>query len=629
MSIAVNISDEASLENESRSEPKQDLYTRISSIERDHPAPRDRAKEFLCAVVESLGCLAGALTLGVCGEEFDLRQMGDNEGLAAWVGTLDTIALEVRSHAKTTARLFGKDASAPEYAVIACPIDLAGRDPFGGVAVLVKCGDVPEAERLQLHLRSVCLHAAGLLSKPAAKRSAAIEMDDIARVYNRAGQFSSLHEFAYAITNAARQRFNCDQASMGRYQGGKIKLLCVSGLDTIKKRSPGVHRIEQAMGECADLARPIVGQPRDTWDETMFAEEGKLHLRWRTSVNNACVLSVPILAEEEVVGVLSFRRSADQPFDGDDLDALNKLLAPLAGAVPLVARSTLGLHRHTVLSAKESAGWMFARGSNRKRIAVLVAAAGLTWFMAVPSSYHINTSAVVIADHERIISAPSDGMIAEVVAGSGDFVEKGRVLFRMDTTDLVAEERGLRAEIDATTVRLNNAIADDNPGGAAIAHSERVAQKIRLAQARRGIEESVIRAPVTGVVIGPALSDAQGTRVSKGQPVLSIAEDGALSLELSVPEGRVASIEPGSRVRFASHARPESPGMTDLARVAPAAVQRKGKQVFIAEAGLPSELDWLRPGMEGVAIIDAGKRPNWWLATHRILDAARLRFWID
>ena len=33
--------------------------------------------------------------------------------------------------------------------------------------------------------------------------------------------------------------------------------------------------------------------------------------------------------------------------------------------------------------------------------------------------------------------------------------------------------------------------------------------------------------------------------------------------------------------------------------------------------------------MEGVAIIDAGMHPNWWIALHRVIDAARLNFWID
>jgi len=129
-----------------------------------------------------------------------------------------------------------------------------------------------------------------------------------------------------------------------------------------------------------------------------------------------------------------------------------------------------------------------------------------------------------------------------------------------------------------------------------------------------------------GVVWYPVLNHQQ---IASGQPLCAIAEAGALSLELRIPESRVADLEPGGRIRFASHARPESPGRTTLDRVAPAAVQREGKPVFIGEAGLPDDLDWLRPGMEGVAIVEVGERPNWWLATHRIVDAARLRFWID
>ncbi len=607
---------------------KTDLFTRITSIERNHPAPKDRAAAFLEAVVESLGCLAGSLSIAAGSEEHDLRHRGRNDGLAAWGATLDDAALEVRSHAKSVARLYGSPAGVPEFAVVACPIDHAGRDPFGGIAVLIRCGDIPEAERIQLYLRSACLHAAGMLSRPAARR-ATVEMDDIARIYNRAGQFRSLHEFAYAITNAARQRFDCDQAAMGVVRRGKVGLLCISGLDTIKKRSPGVHRIEQAMGECVDLAQPVVGQPREAWDESDFAEEGRLHLRWRGAADNACVLSVPVTADDEIVAVLSFRRPADQPFDADDVEAVAKLLAPLGGAIPLVERSTRTLAGHALASTRSAFSWATHRGSWQKRLAVAAGVALAGWFATASSPYRVNTRAVVVAERERVVASPIDGLVAQVLVRQGERVAPGDLLAQLDTAPLRLEARQLEAEIAATEARIRNAMAESDTAGASVARAERRAQSIRLESVRRRIEEASVRAPVGGIVVAPELADTQGQLVAAGHPLLSIAEEGAMSLELRVPEKRVADLQPGAPVRFASHARPESAGLTGLARVAPASVRRDDKPVFIAEASVPPGLDFLRPGMEGIAIIDAGDRPNWWIATHGLVDAARMRFWID
>jgi len=36
---------------------------------------------------------------------------------------------------------------------------------------------------------------------------------------------------------------------------------------------------------------------------------------------------------------------------------------------------------------------------------------------------------------------------------------------------------------------------------------------------------------------------------------------------------------------------------------------------------------WWRPGMSGVAKLDAGTRTPLWIATHRTLDYLRLRWW--
>ena len=616
-------------------EQTPDLFSRIASIDRRSLPPRERAEEFLKALSESLGFIATTISIGITGDEFDLRETQDRDGLAPWIGTLQNAALEARSHSRSIARVYGKDAANPEYAVIACPIDSAGRDPFGGVAGLVRCRESANAERLKLHLRSACLQAAGVLAKPAKTKSRGVEMSDVARVFTKAGQYTSVHEFAFAITNAARQRFNCDLAAMGSVSGGKVRLLCISGLDQIKKRSPGVRAIEQAMGECLDAGTPLIAQRQDSWNDSEAAQTGALHERWRLSTNGAAVLSLPIHAgdpaspDSAVAAVVSFRRAADQPFDADDIEAARKLLAPLAGAVPLVARATRSLPAHASIAASDAARWAVAPRSLRKKAVAAAAIAGAAWFATASSHYRISTPAAVVAEREHVIASPAGAIVSSVLARAGQRVNAGDTLATLDTAELRLERAELAAEIDSAALRLAASIAENDPAQASIAKAEQSSLATRLLAVEDRIDRSVITAPVAGIVIGQELADLRGRRVAEGEPLLTIAEAGSLSLELRVPESRVADLEPGVPVRFASHSRPETPGHTTLARIAPAAVQREGSPVFLGEATLPDDLDWLRPGMEGVASIDAGEKPNWWIATHRIIDTARLNFWID
>lgn len=624
--IAMNDADERNWRDPSGDRPA-DLLASIAAIERAQHAPRERAAALLDAVIECLGCLSACVSVGISGDEIDLSRAGDVEGVEAWAANLRSTALEARSHARSIARLFGPGAT-PKYAVIACPIDNAGRDPFGAVAVLVRCASTAQAERIQLHLRAACLQMATVMTRRATNR-AGVEMSDMARVYTRAGQFRSIHEFAYTITNSARQRFNCDQAAMGVVRADKVRVVCISGLDDVKPRSPGVHQIEQAMGECADAACPVVAQPRDRWEDSGLADDGLLHQRWRASVNGACVLSIPIDGGDGTVAVVSFRRSAEQPFDAEDIEAAQKLLAPLAGAIPLVTRATRPLHAHATHSCRAAVRWCFGPKTLRRKL-VIASALGLAGWGALGSRpYRVAVPAVVVAEREHIIAAPIEGAVSEVLVRAGDRVEAGQTLLRMSTSALELERRDLASQMTNAELRMAEGVAARDPSAASIAQSELRAIRSRMDRVLQQIGEATVRAPKAGIVVAPELADLTGRVVAVGEPMIAIAEDGSLALELRVPQSRVSDLEVGSRLRFASHARPELPGFTTLDTVAPSTVQRAGRSVFIADAALPGDQTWLRPGMEGVAMVEAGERPNWWLAVHRLVDKARLSFWFD
>ncbi len=625
-SITMNEDAEKAWSGGSKQKPL-DLLAGISAIEREAGTIREKSAAFLELVSEHFGCLSGCLTIGLAGDEIDLVHNGTSEGVDKWRGNLKSTALESRSCASSIARLFGPGGT-PEHAVIACPIDNAGRDPFGAIAILVRCNSTAQAERIQLHLRSACLQIATILTRKATNRSV-VEMSDIARVYSRASEFKSMQQFAFTITNSARQRFNCDQAAMGIVRNNKLRVVCISGLDTVKLRSPGVQKIEQAMGECIDACAPMVAQSHDRWEDSAFAEEGMLHQAWRSSVSGASVLSIPIDAGDGPIAVVSFRRSEDEPFDADDIDAANKLFVPLAGAIPLVTKATQTLPVHVSKSTRTAATWCFGPNTIRRKIFLLIALCAIVWAAVGTRMYRVTVPAVIVAKHEQIVSTPFDGRVDAVFVRSGDRVEANQTLMTMDTTALKLELRNLEAELSNAQLRLSGEVAGSNPAGASIAQGDIRSINTRVKLIRTQIEDATIRAPYAGIVMAPELADLPGRVLSTGEPLASIAQNGSMSLELRIPQDRVSDLVEGNRLRFASHARPELPGFTVLGSLAPSSVQREGESVFIAEADLPHDQAWLRPGMSGVAMVEVGERSNWWLAVHRIVDSARLRFWFD
>lgn len=605
-----------------------ELLSEIHKLADDPSPARERAGKLLRLVIDGLGGIAGAITVAIDRDEIDQTSEGGPQGIEGWHDQIQSAALDARTHARTVGRVFGDNPEEPDVVLIAAPLDPGANDPIGGVAILCPWQGRQEAERIQLHL-----HAAALVGSQAlgtrAPAAPTLQADDFARVLARAGQYRTIHELAFAITNAVKQRFGCEQVSLSLLSGYSLKVVCISGLDHVNDRTPGVHLIEQAMCECLDAGTTVIEQDRDQWASEVATRGGLLHARWRVASGGASIVSIPLFAGDEPVGVLSMTRDSTDPFKAEELDSLNKQLTPLASAIPLVQNSTRSLKSHTITTATDTARWIVRPRSTSKRVAVVGAVLLVLWLIFKPTMYQVTASATVVASSEVVVASTLDTTVSEVLVRSGDRVEAGQPLIKLATGTLEVQREHLRTEAERANLRLMEAIAQDDPAAAAIARAERDIHAAGLELTEAQITRAVLVAPTAGIVIGSELSNLHGRVVPIGEPLLSIASEDSLALEIDVPERRVTDLAEGARIRFASHARPEDAERLSLVHIEPAATMREGKPVFVAHGELDGDQSWLRPGMEGVARINVGHRPNWWVGSHHLIDFARLRFWMD
>ncbi|MFI4882010.1 MAG: HlyD family efflux transporter periplasmic adaptor subunit [Phycisphaerales bacterium JB064] len=626
-SNAIPDSADTSRETASAGDRVSEMLARLRRLEADHPSVASRAQTLLETLQHGHGAIAAALTLGVRDQELDCVSDGGPEGIEAWHGEMKAAALDARSHGYPVGRVYG-DGDKPRWAVLSTPLESSSGEPIGGVALLLPWQDEAHARAMQSQLRSIAAIGASSFAKPPVQ-AARVEMDDFARVLARAGSYKTVQQFAYALTNSAKQRFGCDQAALGLATGGSVRVVCISGLDHVKERSPGVHHIQQAMGECLDAQAPLIAQPKEQWADDASAATGLLHERWRSACAGSCVLSVPLVAGDVPVGVLSLARHADDPFRPEEIEALTKLVAPLSAAVPVVHKSTRSLPSHARSTIHDGYRWLTKPGTRPRQLAMVAATLFVLWFTFKPTMYRVTTQASVIAGREVVVASGLDGTVAQVLVRSGDRVIAGQPLVRLDTSTMVAQRAQLASEVENATLRFNNAIANSDPAIAAIAQAERDASAASLQRINEQIDLATVVSPIDGIVVSSNISDLTGSLVPVGEALLTIADESTLELELELPERRVTDLAESARVRFASHARPEDAAIVTLTHVEPAATVRDGRSVFLAQADLPAGQGWLRPGMEGVAIVEAGRKPNWWLGLRRAIDFAHLNFWIE
>jgi len=127
-----------------------------------------------------------------------------------------------------------------------------------------------------------------------------------------------------------------------------------------------------------------------------------------------------------------------------------------------------------------------------------------------------------------------------------------------------------------------------------------LAQKVRVAMGRKAVEDTVIRAPFSGVIAEKAVNVGRYTK--KGDRIATIVRIDPLRIELTIPEGAVAAVHKGQKVSFAvqSYADRQFEGI--IAYVGPAV--RAESRALVVEAIVPNVKGLLQPGLFATAHIE-------------------------
>jgi len=142
------------------------------------------------------------------------------------------------------------------------------------------------------------------------------------------------------------------------------------------------------------------------------------------------------------------------------------------------------------------------------------------------------------------------GRIVEFSAKEGERVEKGQALVRLDPRDY-------EAKLQAATAKLEHAATERDR--AKILYEKQVKPKSEYDRAQRfyevqaadvniakkAVEDTVLRAPFTGVMARKLVSDFENVQAK--QPVLIVQDDSSLEVKVSVPERDLTSRQGSSR----------------------------------------------------------------------------------
>ena len=444
----------------------------------------------------------------------------------------------------------------------------------------------------------------------------------------RSEDYQTVHRLAFAITNNLRARVEADLVALGVPRGKSIRILSISGLDEVKPRSPGALPIRQAMEEASDFGRVICYQTDDQWTGRRTTTGHRLHRAWHERTGGAAVLTVPLHAGDQLVALVSIRRSASKPFSLDEVSSIVSTIEPFASGFGLVGRASRSLVAHASDVARAGAGW-FARPGGWGRKALLaggIALGGWIGFGTVP--HRVTVPATVSSSGSVVLTAPFSGRLESLLVTTGTAVFSGEAIAVMDTSAIELELAALDAEASSLAVEVDQAIASGDRAAAVRADARLAVVRADAAAARDRLERAVVRAPFDGVVLTMDAEDRAGEVFGLGAPVLTVAPTSEVELDLHVPEWAAPWVAVGGSGEFMPSARPGTRSSISVSEVMPAAEIYEGRNVVRAGATIADRESWVLPGMTGTARLEFGERRVWWVGLHRIIDSARLRFWL-
>lgn len=427
---------------------------------------------------------------------------------------------------------------------------------------------------------------------------------------------------ARALATDLAVRLDCDRVSIGFQKRDHVEVVAVSHSAEFGQRMNLTRAIGAAMDEAVDQRSVIVipngkASPLVTRDHDALAR----------LFGSGCVLTIPFQSGEHQSGAFTLERPADRPFDPATIELCQATVALTSRILEAKRLNDRHLPRRVADAVREHTGKLIGPRHYGRKLAAL-ATLGLVLFFSVATwDYRIGAKASLEGSVRRVLIAPIDGYVASARHRAGDVVKAGTILATLDQRDLQLELLKWQSQRSQFSRQYQEAVAKYDRAQASIVLAQVQQAEAQVNLLAEQLQRMQIASPFEGLVVSGDLHQSLGAAVKRGQVLFEVSPLDGYRVVLEVAEMAIGNIRVGQRGRLLLSSLPGEKYDFSISTVTPVVLSKEGRSYFRVEAILEQPSARLRPGMEGVARIEAGKRSLIWVITHRFIDWLRLLFW--
>ncbi|MEW8087057.1 MAG: HlyD family efflux transporter periplasmic adaptor subunit [Candidatus Thiodiazotropha endolucinida] len=428
---------------------------------------------------------------------------------------------------------------------------------------------------------------------------------------------------AAAIVKLLAEQFHCDRVTLALGDARRLEISATYPPVEIKRETGLVRAFKEAMFEAIDQQALLHYPPATSQSDLLLNSQQALV----GVVGQATLCTIPLKTGDIPVGALLLERHRLQPFTPQEQTECQQAAGLIGLLLHHRQRSEQSLHRlvHDRLQQRFKS-WLGPQGLGVK-LSLLALISILVVSGLIEVDYHIDARANLEGRIQRVITSPFDGYLQEVSAKAGDIVAEGVLLCQLDDKDLKLEQAKWRTELAKLKREQREALATHERSRVSVLQAQRRQVQAELDLVEMKLVRSLIKAPLDGVIVSGDLTQSLGAPLKRGEELFKIAPLDSYRVMLQVDELDIADVQIGQfgHLRLAGY--PDLDYGFSVKRILPLSTASEGSYLFTLEAELEDAEEHLRPGLQGVAKIDAGKRSLLWLVSHRLIDWLRLQLW--
>lgn len=352
-----------------------------------------------------------------------------------------------------------------------------------------------------------------------------------------------LEEAIFLITNKTHQLINYHQAIFFSAQSGSIRAKAVSGNATIEPKGTHTYIVEKIIKNKLSNNLGSDESKVINIDNNKDIAANDLE-NWKSFASPHNILLIFTTEDEGHLGSLLVQR--DKAFDEAEMAILEELQLGYSNALAL----------HNLRETKSLRSSIFANTRHRKWLWI-----GFIILCFMPVRLSITAPAEIIAEEAKMVSAPFDGMIDNVLIKPGDIVEAGNILARMDQDSLKTREQAAAqavelAKVSLSRVRREALSAPEKKAELNKLQAEIKTKTIEYEYAKTLLERSEISTPQDGIAIFPSVNTLRGKPVVMGEKLMLVANPDAKELLIRVPVDAMLDFDENAEVSFFSSVAP-------------------------------------------------------------------------